>query len=78
MQAEDTAGTLIPEATGFLQYSITKDAISKFISFKCTPVRDDGIIGEPRTFWTPEQARPGELQMEAKHQIYSDFSLSFF
>ncbi|KAL0926511.1 hypothetical protein M5K25_002750 [Dendrobium thyrsiflorum] len=60
---EGTAGILIPEASGSLQYCITMDAIGKFISFKCTPVRDDGIIGEPRTFWAPERARPGSPRL---------------
>lgn len=73
MQAEGAAGVLIPEESGFRQYRITKDAIGKFISFKCTPVRDDGIVGEPRAFWAPEPARPGKLQMKAEHEIYCDF-----
>ncbi|KAG1368409.1 putative 187-kDa microtubule-associated protein AIR9 [Cocos nucifera] len=45
---EADVGTLIPEASGLLQYRITKDAIGKFISFKCTPVRDDDTVGSPR------------------------------
>ncbi|XP_020586552.1 187-kDa microtubule-associated protein AIR9, partial [Phalaenopsis equestris] len=61
--AEGTAGLLITEASGSLQYRITRDAISKFISFKCTPVRDDGIIGEPRTFWAPEPVLPGNPRL---------------
>lgn len=52
-------GILIPEASGCLQYCLKKDAIGKFISFVCTPVRDDGIIGEPRTYWSSERALPG-------------------
>ncbi|KAK8918454.1 hypothetical protein KSP39_PZI021232 [Platanthera zijinensis] len=52
-------GVLITEAAGYLQYCITKDAIGKFISFRCTPLRDDGNIGEPRTFWASERVLPG-------------------
>lgn len=59
MQVENESGTLIPEVSGVLQYRITKDAIGKFISFECTPVRDDGIVGEPRTCWGQERIRPG-------------------
>ncbi|XP_064982963.1 187-kDa microtubule-associated protein AIR9-like [Musa acuminata AAA Group] len=56
---ETDVGALILEASGLLQYRITKDAIGKFVSFKCTPVRDDGIIGEPRTFIGQERVHPG-------------------
>ncbi|XP_042465469.1 187-kDa microtubule-associated protein AIR9 isoform X3 [Zingiber officinale] len=60
---ETTNGSLIPEASGQLQYRIAKNAIGKFISFKCTPVRDDGIIGEPRTFLGQERVQPGSPQV---------------
>uniref|UniRef100_A0A1J3CLM1 187-kDa microtubule-associated protein AIR9 n=1 Tax=Noccaea caerulescens TaxID=107243 RepID=A0A1J3CLM1_NOCCA len=55
----DHPGTLIPEASGLLQYTIAKEAIGKFISFQCIPVRDDGIVGEARTCMCQEQVRPG-------------------
>nr|XP_010905429.1 187-kDa microtubule-associated protein AIR9 isoform X2 [Elaeis guineensis] len=58
-EAETSIGASIPEASGLLQYRITKDAIGKFVSFKCTPVRDDGTVGEPRTFLSQERVRPG-------------------
>lgn len=59
-QAEsDHPGALIPEASGLLQYTITKEAIGKFISFQCIPVRDDGIVGEARTCMSQERVRPG-------------------
>ncbi|XP_043702000.1 187-kDa microtubule-associated protein AIR9 [Telopea speciosissima] len=58
-EVETDSGTLIPEASGLLQYRITKDAIGKFVSFRCTPVRDDGIVGEPRTSLGQEHVRPG-------------------
>lgn len=60
MQKESDQGVLIPEASGLLQYRITKDAIGKFISFKCNPVRDDGTVGEPRTCLGQERVRPGD------------------
>lgn len=60
MQNETDSGTLIPEASGFLQYRITKDAVDKFVSFKCTPVRDDGSVGEPRTCLGLDRVQPGD------------------
>lgn len=59
LQVENDSGAIIPEFSGLLQYRITKDAIGKFISFKCTPVRDDGTVGEPRTCMGQERVRPG-------------------
>ncbi|KAJ0262088.1 187-kDa microtubule-associated protein AIR9 [Hirschfeldia incana] len=55
----DHPGTLIPGASGLLQYTITKEAIGKFISFRCIPVRDDEIVGEARTCMCQERVRPG-------------------
>ncbi|RXH98895.1 hypothetical protein DVH24_011220 [Malus domestica] len=62
-EVETDSGSLIPEVTGLLQYRIAKDAIGKFISFKCTPVRDDGIVGEPRTCMGQERVRPGNPRL---------------
>ena len=59
-QVESDSGTSIPEVAGLLQYRISKDAIGKFVSFKCTPVRDDGVVGEPRTCLGQERVRPGD------------------
>ncbi|KAJ0980466.1 hypothetical protein J5N97_008721 [Dioscorea zingiberensis] len=56
-------GILIQEASGHLQYQITKDAIGKFISFRCTPIRDDGIVGESRTLFGQERVRPGSPRL---------------
>lgn len=58
-QVENGLGALVPAFSGLLQYRIAKDAIGKFISFKCTPVRDDGTVGEPRTYMGQERVRPG-------------------
>ncbi|GFP95964.1 187-kda microtubule-associated protein air9 [Phtheirospermum japonicum] len=60
-EVESDSGTLIPEVSGSLQYRIPKDAIGKFISFTCTPVRDDGIEGEPRTCTGQERVRPDDI-----------------
>lgn len=59
LQVETDPGILIPEVSGHLQYNVTKDAIGKFISFKCTPLRDDGIMGESRTCMGQERVQPG-------------------
>lgn len=62
-EIENDSGNLIPEVSGILQYRITKGAIGKFISFQCTPVRDDGIIGDPRTCFGQERVRPGSPRL---------------
>ncbi|KAK2991031.1 hypothetical protein RJ640_018026 [Escallonia rubra] len=62
-EVETESGTLVPEASGLLQYRITKEAIGKFISFTCTPIRDDGIVGEPRTCIGQERVRPGSPRL---------------
>lgn len=59
---ENDLGTPIPEVSGLLQYRIPKDAIGKFISFTCTPARDDGIVGEPKTCTGQERVRPGNYR----------------
>ncbi|KAM4101329.1 hypothetical protein ACB094_05G135400 [Castanea mollissima] len=62
-EVETDSGSLIPEVSGLLQYRITKDAIGKFISFQCTPIRDDGIKGEPRSCMGQERFRPGSPRL---------------
>lgn len=42
-----------------LQYRVSKEAIGKFVSFKCTPIRDDGIVGEARVFIGKDRVTPG-------------------
>ncbi|GMI70655.1 AUXIN-INDUCED IN ROOT CULTURES 9 [Hibiscus trionum] len=64
-EAENDTGTLIHEVSGLLQYRVTKDAIGKFISFQCIPVRDDGIVGEPRTCLGQECIHPGSPRLLA-------------
>ncbi|CAK7350156.1 unnamed protein product [Dovyalis caffra] len=60
---ESDTGTLILESSGVLQYYVTRDAIGKFISFQCIPVRDDGIVGEPRTCMGVERVRSGSPRL---------------
>ncbi|XP_068657633.1 187-kDa microtubule-associated protein AIR9-like isoform X2 [Aristolochia californica] len=62
-EGENEIGVQIPEASGLLQYRITKEAIGKFVSFKCIPVRDDGAVGEPRTCLGQEHVRPGSPRL---------------
>ncbi|KDP34944.1 hypothetical protein JCGZ_09232 [Jatropha curcas] len=62
-EAETDSGTLIPEGSGVLQYRVTRKAIGKFVSFQCVPVRDDGILGEPRTCMGQERVRPGSPRL---------------
>lgn len=61
LQVETEPGVLINGVSGLLQYRITKDAIGKFVSFQCTPVRDDGVVGDPRTCMGQERVQPGKL-----------------
>eukprot|EP01018_Ginkgo_biloba_P031074 Gb_01915 [translate_table: standard] len=69
---ENDPGILIPEATGHLQYHITKDVVYKIVSFKCTPVRDDGVKGEGRTTMGQERIRPGSPRLLSL-QIVGDY-----
>ncbi|KAK9696993.1 hypothetical protein RND81_08G008800 [Saponaria officinalis] len=66
-EVETAPGTLIREASGHLQYRIPKTAISKFVSFKCTPARDDGTIGEPRICMGQERVRAGSPRLISLH-----------
>lgn len=67
MQVEGDFGSLIPGVSG-LQYRITKEAIGKFISFQCTPVRDDGVVGDKRICMGQERIRPGNIFMRPMRQ----------
>lgn len=58
-QIDTDSGTLIPEASGSLQYRLSKDVIGKYVSFTCTPIRDDLTVGEPKTCMGQERVRPG-------------------
>lgn len=60
---------MIEEATGLLHYRIAKDAIGKYISFECTPVRDDGTVGEPKVHLSTDPVRPGTKPPFLKREI---------
>lgn len=60
--ATDT-GSIIHEMLGLLQFRVTKDAIGKFISFTCTPIRDDGFVGESKSCMSQERVRPGSPRL---------------
>ncbi|XP_050872526.1 187-kDa microtubule-associated protein AIR9 isoform X1 [Lathyrus oleraceus] len=62
-EVESDFGSQIPGVSGFLQYHITKEAIGKFISFQCTPVRDDGVVGDKRICMSQERIRPGSPRL---------------
>ncbi|KAM7256967.1 hypothetical protein ACFE04_012708 [Oxalis oulophora] len=62
-EVETEIGTPVPESSGHLQYRIPKDAIGTFVSFQCSPVREDGIVGEPRTCTGQERVRPGSPKL---------------
>ncbi|CAN1812949.1 187-kDa microtubule-associated protein AIR9 [Linum perenne] len=62
-ELETDSGILIPEGCGVLQYRVHKDAIGKFVSFECVPVRDDDIVGEPRSCMGQERLRPGSPRL---------------
>ncbi|XP_078436682.1 outer arm dynein light chain 1 protein isoform X2 [Wolffia australiana] len=62
-ESETDPGSLILEASGSLQYRITKEAIGKFVSFECTPMRDDGSIGEPKTCFGLDKIQPGSPRL---------------
>ncbi|KAJ7530247.1 hypothetical protein O6H91_15G086300 [Diphasiastrum complanatum] len=52
-------GSTLPEARQQLQHFVTKEAVHKLISFRCTPVRDDGTVGETRSTMSQERIRAG-------------------
>ncbi|KZV48806.1 hypothetical protein F511_09227 [Dorcoceras hygrometricum] len=62
-EVETDLGVLLPEVSNILQYRIPKDKIGKFISFTCTPVRDDGIVGETRACMGQERVRAGSPRL---------------
>ncbi|KAL2327482.1 hypothetical protein Fmac_020909 [Flemingia macrophylla] len=67
-EVEGDSGSLIPGVSG-LQYRITKEAIGKFISFQCTPVRDDGVVGDLRICMGQERIRPGNPRLLSLHIV---------
>lgn len=68
-EVEGDFGSPISGVSGLLQYRITKEAIGKFISFQCTPVRDDGIVGDKRICMGQERIRPGSPRLLSLHIV---------
>ncbi|XP_024515548.1 187-kDa microtubule-associated protein AIR9 [Selaginella moellendorffii] len=62
-ESKNATGSLIAEASGSLQYSVTEDAVNKYISFHCLPIRDDGAIGERVVTMIPEPISPGSPKL---------------
>lgn len=60
---ERDPGMPIPESAGLLQYHITKEGVNKSVSFKCVPVRDDGLVGEGGSVMAQESIRPGSPKL---------------
>ncbi|RDX87861.1 187-kDa microtubule-associated protein, partial [Mucuna pruriens] len=67
-EVEGDSGSLVAGVSG-LQYRITKEAIGKFISFQCTPVRDDGVVGDLRICMGQERVRPGSPRLLSLHIV---------
>ncbi|CAJ2661630.1 unnamed protein product [Trifolium pratense] len=68
-EVEGDFGSPISGVSGLLQYRITKEAIGKFISFQCTPVRDDGVVGDKRICMGQERIRPGSPKLLSLHIV---------
>ncbi|XP_024632568.1 187-kDa microtubule-associated protein AIR9 isoform X1 [Medicago truncatula] len=68
-EVEGDFGSPIPGVSGLLQYHITKEVIGKFISFHCTPVRDDGVVGDERICMGQERIRPGSPRLLSLHIV---------
>ncbi|KQK21044.1 187-kDa microtubule-associated protein AIR9 [Brachypodium distachyon] len=71
-ETEDDEGSPVPEASGLLQYHIKREDVGKFVSFKCIPVRNDGIVGEPGIFIGKDRVTPGSpiiLSLELNGEI---------
>lgn len=66
-ESEIDPGSPVPEAEGQLQYRITKQAVNKLISFRCRPVRDDGITGEWKSTFGTEKIHAGTPKLLSLH-----------
>ncbi|CAM6071507.1 unnamed protein product [Sphagnum tenellum] len=66
-ESKSDQGTSIPEARGQLQYRITKQAVNKFLSFRCKPVREDGLHGEWQSMFATERICAGFPTMLSLH-----------
>ncbi|XP_004488268.1 187-kDa microtubule-associated protein AIR9 isoform X2 [Cicer arietinum] len=68
-EVEGDFGSPIPGVSGLLQYRVTKEAIGKFITFQCTPVRDDGVVGDKRICMGQDRIRPGSPRLLSLHIV---------
>jgi hypothetical protein len=68
LQNENDIGTIIPKAMGRLDYEITQQAVNKYVSFRYTPIRDDGTVGETRTAMGSERIVAGTPNLH--HQVW--------
>ena len=66
---ENDSGTLVPEAEGQLQYRISRQAVNQLVSFRCRPVRDDGLIGEWKSTFGMERTRAGLPKLLSLHIV---------
>jgi hypothetical protein len=66
-ESENDPGTPVLEAEGQLQYRISKQAVNKLISFRCRPVRDDGITGDWQITFGTEKIHAGSPKLHSLH-----------
>jgi hypothetical protein len=66
---ENDPGTLVPEVAGQLQYKLTRQAVNKIVSFKCKPVREDGLAGEWKVTFGMERVRAGSPKLLSLHIV---------
>ncbi|KOM27454.1 hypothetical protein LR48_Vigan407s000200 [Vigna angularis] len=70
-EVEGHSSSRKPGVSGF-QYRITKEGVGKFISFQCTPVRDDGVVDDTRICMGQERIRPRSPRLLSLHIIGND------
>eukprot|EP00897_Mesotaenium_endlicherianum_P001273 jgi/Mesen1/1173/ME000124S00209 len=58
-EEEDEEGSPIEETAGKLEYVVSKGDIGHFISFHCTPVREDGEVGARKSVRSTIRVLPG-------------------
>lgn len=68
-QSETDLGAIVSEAGGQLQYRLTRHALNKLVSFRCMPVRDDGVVGEWKSTFAMERIRPGSPKLLSLHIV---------
>lgn len=66
-ESENDPGMPVQEAEGQLQYRISKLAVNMLISFRCRPVRDDGIAGDWMSAFGTEKIHAGSPKLLSLH-----------